>query len=423
MPDTVPKTVMPDTTRPARLNFALMLPLLLAAQPVATDSYLPALPEIAATLGSASVSLTVFALIFGIGQLPMGSLADRYGRRPVLLSGLALYALAALAAALASSAAMLVAARAMQGFAMAAILVCARATVRDRYSAADGPYVMARGFMGMGMMAFLAPILGAYVTQQAGWRWVLAGMSLYAFGLLVMCWYGFEESFTRIASSRGSIRGSIRDVREIFGNATFRVWALLAASTYTGMFCFLLLSPAIYIRYLGLSPQRYGWIPASGTFVYVLSTYGCRLLLRRQSMLRTVRQGATLSLTGAVIQALGCALLPGNIWPLLLGHGVYCLGHGIHQPCGQAGAVSSLPHLAGRAVSWSGFIMMFFAFSVGQTAAVFTDPRYQLGAWPMVVPMLVVGATLVTIAFAWLPTIIHPTSVGRQSGVSASSSS
>lgn len=404
MPDTVPKTVMPDTTRPARLNFALMLPLLLAAQPVATDSYLPALPEIAATLGSASVSLTVFTLIFGIGQLPMGSLSDRFGRRPVLLTGLALYALAA---ALASSAAMLVAARAMQGFAMAAILVCARAAVRDRYSAADGPYVMARGFMGMGMMAFLAPILGAYVTQQAGWRWVLAGMSLYAFGLLVMCWYGFEESFSGIAPSRGSNR----DVREIFGNATFRVWALLAASTYTGMFCFLLLSPAIYIRHLGLSPQRYGWIPASGTLVYVLSTYGCRLLLRRQSMLRTVRQGATLSLSGAVIQALGCALLPGSIWPLLVGHGVYCLGHGIHQPCGQAGAVSGLPHLAGRAVSWSGFIMMFFAFSVGQTAAVFTDPRYQLGAWPMVVPMLIVGVTLVTIAFAWLPKIIHETLV------------
>lgn len=403
----MPKSVMPDTTRPARLNFALLLPLLLAAQPVATDSYLPALPEIAATLGSASVSLTVFALIFGIGQLPMGSLSDRFGRRPVLLTGLALYALAALAAALASSAAMLVAARAMQGFAMAAILVCARATVRDRYSAADGPYVMARGFMGMGMMAFLAPILGAYVTQQAGWRWVLAGMSLYAFGLLVMCWYGFEESFSRIASSRGSTR----DVREIFGNATFRVWALLAASTYTGMFCFLLLSPAIYIRHLGLSPQRYGWIPASGTLVYVLSTYGCRLLLRRQSMLRTVRQGATLSLSGAAIQALGCALLPGSIWPLLVGHGVYCLGHGIHQPCGQAGAVSGLPHLAGRAVSWSGFIMMFFAFSVGQTAAVFTDPRYQLGAWPMVAPMLIVGVTLVAIAFAWLPEIIHATSV------------
>ena len=77
------------TRRP--LSFALLLPLLLSAQPVATDSYLPALPAIAQTLGSASTSLTVFALAFGIGQLPMGSLADRFGRRQVLLIGLALY--------------------------------------------------------------------------------------------------------------------------------------------------------------------------------------------------------------------------------------------------------------------------------------------------------------------------------------------
>ncbi|CAB3964018.1 MULTISPECIES: Bcr/CflA family efflux MFS transporter [Burkholderia] len=385
--------------RRAPIDFALLLPLLLAAQPVATDSYLPALPEIAATLGSASISLTVFALAFGIGQLPMGSLSDRFGRRPVLLTGLALYAVAALGAALAATAVMLTVTRAFQGFAMAAILVCARATVRDRYPTNDGPHVMARGFTGMGMMACVAPILGAYVTQHAGWRWVLAGMSLYASVLLAMCWRGFEES--RQQGDAGQRPAG--DVREIFSSATFRVWALVAASTYTGMFCFLLLSPAIYIGYLGISPPLYGWIPAFGTLVYVASTYGCRRLLNRQSMLRTVRQGATLSLSGAVIQALGCLLLPWSAWPLLLGHGVYCLGHGIHQPCGQAGAVSGLPHLAGRAVSWSGFIMMLFAFCIGQTAATFVDPHHQLGAWPMVVPMLVVGVTLVTIAFVWLP--------------------
>ncbi|MFP3588829.1 MFS transporter, partial [Paraburkholderia sp. SIMBA_055] len=129
----------------------------LAAQPVATDSYLPALPEIAASLGSASSSLTVFALAFGIGQLPMGSLADRYGRRPVLLTGLAAYAVAALAGALAADASMLTAARAFQGLAMAAILVCTRAAVRDLYPARDGPHVMARGLTGLGATALTAP--------------------------------------------------------------------------------------------------------------------------------------------------------------------------------------------------------------------------------------------------------------------------
>jgi DHA1 family bicyclomycin/chloramphenicol resistance-like MFS transporter len=94
--------------------------------------------------------------------------------------------------------------------------------------------------------------------------------------------------------------------------------------------------------------------------------------------------------------------------PLLAGHAVYCLGHGIHQPCGQAGAVGDLPHLAGRAVSWSGFGMMMVAFSVGQIAAQFVDTGYSNGAWPMVVPMLLAGCVLLAIAFYWLPRLQHP---------------
>jgi MFS transporter, DHA1 family, multidrug resistance protein len=87
---------------------------------------------------------------------------------------------------------------------------------------------------------------------------------------------------------------------------------------------------------------------------------------------------------------------------------VFCLGHGIHQPCGQAGAVGDLPQLAGRAVSWSGFLMMLVAFCTGQVAARFVDASYSYGAWPMVVPMLLAGAALMFIAFAWLPTLHTP---------------
>ena len=91
--------------------------------------------------------------------------------------------------------------------------------------------------------------------------------------------------------------------------------------------------------------------------------------------------------------------------PVMLGHAVYVSGHGIHQPCGQAGAVGDLPHLAGRAVSWSGFGMMVVAFAVGQIAASFFDPAFTHGAWPMVVPMVVAGVVIVLIAFLWLPRI------------------
>ena len=386
---------------PATSFALLLLPLLLAAQPVATDSYLPALPEIARDLGSASASLTAFVLAFGIAQLVCGPLADRFGRRPVLLTGLALYAIAAAGAIFAPGMSVLVGFRMLQGAAMAAILVCARAAVRDLYPAHEGPHIMARGLTGLGVVALIAPVLGAFTVQELGWRWVLGGMATYAVLLWALCWRRFGETLRRpSAGDPVAPRGS---VREVFASPSFRAWATLAASTYGGIFAFLLLSPMVYIGYLGLSPIMYGWIPAGGSLVYIFSTTMCRRLLRRRGTVRTVQLGATLSLSGALIQVVGCALTPQSIVPLLIGHGVYCLGHGIHQPCGQAGAVGDLPHLAGRAVSWSGFGMMGVGFIVGQTAASFVDPQSSNGAWPMVVPMLLAGLALMLIAFFWLP--------------------
>ena len=226
-------------------------------------------------------------------------------------------------------------------------------------------------------------------------------MAVYALVLWALCLRHFGETLRRPgAGEPATPRGS---VREVFASASFRAWASVAASTYGGIFAFLLLSPMVYIGYLGLSPVMYGWIPAGGSLVYIFSTTMCRRLLRRRGAVRTVQLGATLSLAGPLIQALGCWLAPWSVWPLLLGHAVYCLGHGIHQPCGQAGAVGDLPHLAGRAVSWSGFGMMVVGFAVGQTAASFADPASSNGAWPMVVPMGLAGVSLMLIAFFWLP--------------------
>ncbi len=386
-------------------GFALLLPLLLAAQPVATDSYLPALPAIALELGSASASLTLFVLAFGIAQLVCGPLADRIGRRPVLLGGLALYAIAAVGGAFAGSVPVLGVWRVMQGLAMAAILVCARAAVRDLYPAHEGPHVMARGLAGLGIVALVAPVLGAWMVQGFGWRSVMGAMALYAAVLLAMCWRWFGETRAPEAGGRAVPAGS---TRAVFASAAFRAWASLAATTYGGIFAFLLLSPMVYIGYLGLSTAVYGWIPAGGSAVYILGTLLCRRLLRRIGAVRAVQFAASLSLCGAAVQGLGAWLAPHSAVPLLLGHAIYALGHGIHQPCGQAGSVGELPHLAGRAVSWSGFGMMMVAFCVGQVAARFVDPAFSHGAWPMVVPMLVAGVVLTAIAFLWLPRLPIP---------------
>jgi DHA1 family bicyclomycin/chloramphenicol resistance-like MFS transporter len=136
------------TTPPARAAVlaphlaALALALLLGLQPITTDLYLPALPALAADLGAgmASVQLTMSGLIlaFGIAQLAWGPVADRFGRRPVLLASLALFALASVGTVLAPNIGALTLARIAQGACLAATVVCGRAMVRDLYEPHQG---------------------------------------------------------------------------------------------------------------------------------------------------------------------------------------------------------------------------------------------------------------------------------------------
>ena len=286
--------------------------------------------------------------------------------------------------------------RVLQGLAMSAILVCIRAAVRDLHPAHEGPRIMAHGLSGLGLVAMVAPVLGAFVVQHQGWRWALTCMAVYAALVLVFCGWRFTE--TRPAQEPAQAH----QTWAVLGSRSFWQWTMLSTTSFSAMFCFLLLSPALYIDYLGLGTQAYGWIPASGSLVYVLATLTCRWLLQRHAVLTVVRGGACLSLTGALLQVSSACWAPHNFWPLLVGHWIYSMGHGVHQPCGQAGAVGEFPHLAGRAVAWSGFVMMAVAFLCGQLASHFMDPLHRLGTWPLAGPMLLAGSGLVVIAFGWL---------------------
>ena len=147
---------------------AIVLALLLGLQPVITDLYLPALPlivrEFGAPLSQIQMTMSALILAFGLMQLVWGPLADRFGRRPVLLLALALMVAASVGAALASSLAWLIAWRTAQGATLAAAVVCARAMVRDLYEPHQGAQVMALGLSGLGLMAIASPITGGLLA-------------------------------------------------------------------------------------------------------------------------------------------------------------------------------------------------------------------------------------------------------------------
>ena len=298
----------------------LMLTLLLGIQPVSTDLYLPALPtlqhDLHATLAAAQMTLSAPILCFGVSQLVWGPLADRFGRRPVLLAGLALYTVASLFCALAASIDALVAWRAVQGAAMAAAVTRGRSVVRDLYLPHEGAWVLSRALSGLGVM-------------QA----------------------------TRL-------RPLLHNWGVVLRNPTFRAWVALLCCTWGGLFFLLAGSSFVFINVLGTSKLAYGAILATSSVAYVAGTWLCRLLLLRHGLRGTVRRGAVLSLAGGLSMAALSLAGVESVWAIMLPQWLFALGHGIHQPCGQAGAVGSFPDMAGTAVSLSGLAMMLTAFGV-----------------------------------------------------------
>lgn len=364
----MPSPVSTRTTMPPGI-VVLLLTLLLGIQPITTDLYLPALPSLTRDLDThvAAVQLTLSGLIiaFGLAQLVVGPLADRFGRRPVLLIGLSVYAVATVLGALAPSVEWLVAWRVLQGTAMAAAVTCGRSIVRDLFEPHEGARVLARALTGLGAIAMLSPVLGGLLAQWIHWRATLVAVAVFGAGTLAMVAWRFEESVPE-RNPRATQAGPLLAAWvQILGHPTFRAWALLSMATYGGLFVILAASSFVYIDVLGLSKIGYGLMMAFNSLSYLLGTLLCRRLLASRGLTRTVRVGAGLTLAGgASMLALAWGGLH-SVWTIALSQALFAAGHGIHQPCGQAGAIGPFPEKAGTAASLSGFLMMVVAFGVG----------------------------------------------------------
>ncbi len=347
----------------------LILSLLLGVQPVTTDLYLPALPALregfGASMAQAQLTLSGLLLAFGASQLVWGPLSDRFGRRPVLLCGLAAYVAASLGSTLAPSMEWLIVWRVLQGAAMGAAVMCARAIVRDLYAPEAGARAMSKGLSGLGVIACLSAPLGSLMSQWFGWRAALFMLALFGAATLAVIVLRFEETLR--APNAHALRPAtlLRTWGGILRNATFWAFALLAMCSYGGLFTFLAASSFVFIQVLGVSKPVYGALMFSMSGAYFAGTFLCRSLLLRFGVRRTVMIGGGLSLAGGTL--LGVLALAGvhAVGALMVPVYVYMLGHGIHQPCGQSGAIGPFPHAAGAASALSGFLMMLSAFGMG----------------------------------------------------------
>lgn len=368
-PEAPPAAAAATAPRISHALAAFALAMLLGLQPVTTDVYLPALPlltrELAAPMSAAQLTMSALILAFGVAQLFWGPVADRVGRRPVLITGLALYTAASIGCVLAADIGWLVVWRVMQGASLAAAVVCARAIVRDLYEPIEGARVMSLALSGLGVIAITGPVVGGLVASAWGWRAALGIVA--AFGTLTLALVAWRLPETLQHKNHDATRAGplFAQWGQIARHRTFIAWTLLVSFTYGGLFTILAGSSFIYIDVLGLAPGRYGLAMAAASSSYLAGTFVCRRWIVRHGIRGAVARGGAFTLAGG---ALGAALVLAGVhatWAVLLPQCLFSFGHGIHQPCGQAGAVGPFPRAAGAASALAGFVLALTAFGIG----------------------------------------------------------
>jgi DHA1 family bicyclomycin/chloramphenicol resistance-like MFS transporter len=380
-----------------------LLALLLGLQAVTTDLYLPTLPAIrdslGASMGEVQLTLTALLLAFGLSQLVWGPLSDRYGRRPVLLWGMGAYVIASLACVAAPGIGWLIAARTVQGIAMGAGVMAARAIVRDLYQPHEGAQVMSQALTGLGMIACTCAPVGGLLSDWVGWRYALLSVTLFGaltWGLLV---WGFQETLTQRRMDALRWDSLWRSNLQIIRHPVFRTWCALSSASYLGLFTFLATSSFVFTQQLGYSKTVYGLLMFTMSLSYILGTFWGRWMLRRTSMHRTVGVAAGLSVGGGVLLTVlayaGSDQPWYGAWAVMVPVYFYMFGHGVHQPCGQSAAVAPFPLQAGTASALNGFLMMLGAFVMGG----WLGRNMEVPLWALAHGMLLWSAVIAAVAW------------------------
>jgi MFS transporter, DHA1 family, multidrug resistance protein len=338
-----------------------------ALAPFSLQIFLPALPVIqasfAATTGIVQLTLSLSILANAVANLAYGPLSDHFGRRPVLLVGLAAFIAGSLACALAPSIELLIVARIVQSVGGAAGMVLARAIVRDLYDRERSASIIAYLTMAMVVAPMLAPTIGAVLLDVASWRaifFVVTGVGVVLIWPIVV-----TLAETRPPAAR-RIGGPLSGAGALLRSGTFLAYALQSTFGISIFFSFIAGAPYFMMDVLGRSATEYGlwFILVSAAFMagnLVAGRFSARIGLDRM-----VLTGSILGVAGAGV---AFALLLAGFWmPLALFGPIMAvgLGNGFAVPNAQAGAVSVQPLLAGTASGIAGFSQMFVAALVSQ---------------------------------------------------------
>lgn len=354
--------------------FVLVLGFLTMFGPMAIDMYLPALPAIGADLqadqSQVQMTLSMFLVGFGGGQLLWGPLGDRYGRKRPAALGVALFILSSAGCAMAADIWSLTVWRLLHGVGACAAPVIARAMVRDAFDRDRGASVMSLMMLVMGVAPMLAPVFGGQVLDHAGWRgifWCLCGFGLLAgLGLLTV-----KE--TRRPAAGVHVGGLLSNYALLLLDRRFMGYALSSGFVFAGMFAYISGTPFVYIEHFGVPPEHFGYLFGVNVIALMIANIvNSRLVLRHGvdrmmgwGIIAAAGIGAVLIITGGF----GIGGIFGVAVPLFF----YLGALGLVGANGMAGSLAAFPHMAGTASSLSGALQLCIGAVAGGVVGALSD--------------------------------------------------
>jgi DHA1 family bicyclomycin/chloramphenicol resistance-like MFS transporter len=382
--------------RPDTFALTLLLSMLTGLGPLSMDMYLPSLPAIGQALHAPTgeVQLTISTYLFGfaVGQIFYGPIADRIGRKPVILAALALYGAGSIVCAMSQSIETLIAVRFVQAVGGAGSIVLARAVVRDLYSGVRAGHQLSLMGSITAFAPIVAPMIGGVLQTAFGWRASFILLAMFAAVSGAVAGRFLPETLRQRTPGPFSVGAMAALYRSVLVHRGFLANLGILTTTFVGLLAWVSGASIVMQGIYGLSPFVFGATYAIGAGGYMLGTAIAARIVMRLGLDRTIGIGTAALATGGVVMVVVVWLGLTNVVWLVGAMTIYLAGLGFAMPQTMAGALTPFPDRAGTASSLMGFTQQ----SCAAIAAAAIGQYLGLSAWPVAGTV----ATMGCLAFA-----------------------
>ena len=329
----------PDAARlwtAPRWALAILLAMLGMLGPFSIDTYIPAFSAIAQSLNATPVQMqqTLSAYLFGFAFMNLfhGALSDSFGRRPVILSGLAMFTVASLGCALAQNVGQLIFFRALQGLSTGAGIVVSRAVIRDMFPPSEAQRVMSQVTIYFGVAPAVAPIIGGVIAEYLDWHsifWFLVGVGVV---LWLANWRLLPETLHVQDRQPFQVRNLMRGYWQLLTDARFLLLALASGVPFNGLFLYVLSAPAFLGDILQLRPTQFFWFFVLSIGGIMAGSWLSGRMAGKVKPKNQIMQGFRIMLGVSAINVVANAVLTPNAWWSLWPVTVFAFGWALMVP-------------------------------------------------------------------------------------------